>query len=73
MSATCKYGCKTPIFWAALEGRTLPFEKGMAGDPKAFDLYSVNGTTRARPHPGGSYPNIPTYRRHHCPKGPARK
>ncbi len=67
-SATCKY-CKKVIYWAAqrLLGH-LQGERGMAGDINGFDLYSAHGTDRARRHPGGAYPNIPTYRRHNCRK-----
>lgn len=64
-AATCKY-CKGSIAWATLEGRTLPFERAKAGEPKGFIIERRHGTDRARPHPGGAYPNIPTYRRHNC-------
>jgi len=65
--ATCKY-CKKSIVWAALEGRTLPFERGKAGDLYGFTIERRHGTDRARPHPGEGYPNIPTYVRHNCRK-----
>ncbi len=68
MSAKCKYGCRQPIFWAALEGRTLPFEKCPATESDAFAISVSHGTAQARPHPSG-YPNVPSYRRHRCAGG----
>lgn len=66
MAATCKY-CGETITWAALEGRTLPFEPCPATESGAFAISTHHGTDRARPHLAG-YPNIPSYRRHNCRK-----
>jgi hypothetical protein len=63
-AAICKY-CQRSISWAAFEGRTLPFEKGTAGETDTFAISTVHGTDRARIHRVG-YPNIPSYRRHNC-------
>jgi hypothetical protein len=63
-AATCKY-CKRSIRWAALEGRTLPFEPCPSTEARAVAIGTAHGTDRARPHPSG-YPNVPSYRRHQC-------
>lgn len=67
-AATCKR-CGKPIRWAALEGRTLPFEPCPATESKRVAIRMHHGTDRAYPHPSG-YPNVPSYRRHQCERKP---